>query len=84
MGHNIISYRMVVLPFRYVPHRVAFRYGKNWWIKKIGTTDYANIFDSNNSKKIDLSALVVMSKGMVETNIARVHIVDEFNVGFKK
>jgi len=89
---TIKSYRMVIIPFEYVPHRVIFRWKLNWWKRIVGTDQQAECFIDaqeitnaklSNSELIDPKELVIINKADLEKTIAQAFIVDEFNLLIK-
>ncbi len=73
------EYKMVIIPYHYVPHRVAFRFQNNWWIKKSGEVDLARKFeDSKVTRKFKQTDLIAMVKKLIENPLANLEIHDEF------
>ena len=84
---KVKSYKMVIIPFEYVPHRVIFRFNNEWWRRKAGTESQAERFvdakeetpQTTNICFIGKNDLVVTNKSCLEKTIAHAYIVEEFN-----
>jgi hypothetical protein len=88
---KIKSYKMVILPFYYVPHNVLFRHAGDWWKRREGTDQQAERFvetsrvlsSLNNDNFIDPRSLCAMPKSQIEQVIAHAYIVEEFDLSAK-
>ncbi len=83
---KIKSYKMIIIPFEYVPPRVVFRYKNDWWQRCIGSESQAEKFEENptgHREHIFPKELVATGKSSLERNIQEVHIYEEFDLNTK-
>lgn len=87
---KIKSYKMVIIPFEFVPHHAVFRYETAWWKRVVGTAHQAEYFiDSLDLSENDIidsteiipkEALVALGKSNLETQLSHAYILYEFDV----
>lgn len=85
---KIRSYKIVIIPFEYVPHLTLFRHKGDWWERVSGTTDFAEKYEENpeiTTHSITKDTLVAIGKSQLgQKSLAHAFIEDEFDVWPRK
>ena len=79
------SYKMVIIPFLFVPYDVVFRYKNDWWRRKKGTMRQAEKFDDEAEPVPTLLHIgeeesCAVAKSMLRKKGDACFTVDEFDV----
>ena len=79
------SYKMIVIPFKYVPHRVVFRFKKEWWERSVGSAYQVEKYEFPETEIktfdfLDQNDLVAMAKCQLTNLLSKAMVVEEFDL----